>query len=240
MNTSIDNLTTQEALSCIDSMIAEKKKGYIVTPNVDHIVMLEQSEAFQKAYSNASLVLVDGTPLMWAAKYYKEPFKEKICGPDFTSEVLSHAERSDQSVFFLGGLGETSELAFKNAKKKWPNLKIVGYCSPAMGFLDDKSLVDECLWSVNAANPNILILGLGSPKQEFFALEFLDQLDVNVILCVGAAIDFIAGTASRAPIIMRKVGLEWLYRLIKEPKRLWRRYRRDFGFFRLVFKYRND
>lgn len=240
MNTEIDNVTTKEALAYIDSMIAIDEKGYIVTPNADHIVLLEHSADFKKAYSDASLILVDGTPLMWASRIYRKPLKEKICGPDFTNKLLDHAECQGYSVYFLGGLGEVSALAASNSKKTHPGLNIVGNSSPEMGFTENPDAIKSCIADVNNVRPNILILGLGSPKQEFFIESYLHDFDVNVVLCVGAAIDFLAGSINRAPAAMRRLGLEWLYRLSKEPKRFSKRYLRDLEFFYLVFKYGND
>lgn len=239
MSIEIDNLTLSEAINEIDLLIMNKKKEYIVTPNVDHIVKLEHNKEFRKAYEDAGLILVDGTPLMWISKWYKTPLKEKITGPRLTDGVIALAADKDYSVFFLGGKDGVALKAAQNARTKYSNVRTVGSYSPKFGFENDQNEIDNIISIINQAKPDVLICGIGSPKTEIFLSRFINQMDIHVALSVGAAIDFLAGNVSRCPEWINRIGFEWLYRFYKEPRRMFRRYFvDDVEVFRLGIKYK--
>lgn len=224
MNTCIDNLTMSETLNEIDKLIQKKKCSYVVTPNVDHIVRLEKDEELQKVYKNASLVLTDGKPLIWISKWYKTPIKEKISGSDLFPRVCQLAANKNYTIYLLGAAEGVADTAAKNLMKKYPGLNIVGTYSPPFGFEKSKQEMNKIKTQIQDVHPDILIVGLGCPKQEKFMYYHCKELGVPISFGLGASIDFEAGNIKRAPKWMSNHGLEWLYRFSKEPKRLFKRY----------------
>lgn len=239
LNIEIDNLSMEESVEHIDKLIQRKKNSYVVTPNVDHIVKLENDTKFSEVYSNADLILADGMPLIWISKLLKTPIKEKVSGSDLFPKVCELACKKDYSVFLLGAAEGVALKAAENLKNKYKNLEVVGTISPSYGFEKNKDEIEKIIKAVNKAKPDILAVGLGAPKQEKFIYKYKDKLNVPVSLAIGASIDFEAGNIKRAPLWMQKCGLEWFYRFIKEPKRMFRRYFiDDLKILKIYFKYR--
>lgn len=224
MNTDIDNLTMEETLNEIDKLIQKKNCSYVVTPNVDHIVRLEKDEELQKVYKNASLILTDGKPLIWISKWYKTPIKEKISGSDLFPRVCQLAANKNYTMYLLGAAEGVADTAARNLMKKYPGLNIVGTYSPPFGFEKNEQEMNKIKTQIQDVHPDILIVGLGCPKQEKFMYYHCKELGVPISFGLGASIDFEAGNIKRAPKWMSNHGLEWLYRFSKEPKRLFKRY----------------
>lgn len=224
MNTCIDNLTMSETLNEIDKLIQKKICSYVVTPNVDHIVRLEKDEELQKVYKNASLILTDGKPLIWISKWYKTPIKEKISGSDLFPKVCELAANKNYTMYLLGAAEGVADTAAKNLMKKYPGLNVVGTYSPPFGFEKNEQEMNKIKTQIQEVHPDILIVGLGCPKQEKFMYYHCKELGVPITFGLGASIDFEAGNIKRAPKWMSNHGLEWLYRFSKEPKRLFKRY----------------
>lgn len=239
LNTEVDNLTMKEAVERIEQLILDKKTSYVVTPNVDHIVKLENDIEFQNVYKEADLILTDGMPLIWISRIKKNPIKEKVSGSDLFPEVCRLASKKGYKIFLLGASDGVAAKAAENLKKRYVNLNIVGTYSPSYGFENKKDEIERIISIVKEAKPDILAVGLGAPKQEKFLYKFREELDVPVSLAIGASIDFEAGNIKRAPIWMQNSGLEWFYRLYKEPKRLIRRYLiEDINIIKILIKYR--
>lgn len=224
MNTDIDNLTMAETLNEIEKLIQKKNCSYVVTPNVDHIVRLEKDEELQKVYKNASLILTDGKPLIWISKWYKTPIKEKISGSDLFPRVCQLAANKNYTMYLLGAAEGVADTAARNLMKKYPGLNIVGTYSPPFGFEKNEQEMNKIKTQIQDVHPDILIVGLGCPKQEKFMYYHCKELGVPISFGLGASIDFEAGNIKRAPKWMSNHGLEWLYRFSKEPKRLFKRY----------------
>lgn len=224
MNTDIDNLTMAETLNEIDKLIQKKNCSYVVTPNVDHIVRLEKDVELQKVYKNASLILTDGKPLIWISKWYKTPIKEKISGSDLFPKVCELAANKNYTMYLLGAAEVVADTAAKNLMKKYPGLNVVGTYSPPFGFEKNEQEMNKIKTQIQEVHPDILIVGLGCPKQEKFMYYHCKELGVPISFGLGASIDFEAGNIKRAPKWMSNHGLEWLYRFSKEPKRLFKRY----------------
>lgn len=239
LNTSIDNLSFDEALKRIQELIEAGNGGYVVTPNVDHIIQLEKSQVFQEAYQGAELVLTDGQPLIWISRLLKCPIKEKISGSDLFPRLCALAAEKGYRMFFLGAAEGVAAEAARKLTERNPGLRIVGTYSPEYGFEKNPVQV-EAIWNmIHNVSPDILIVGLGTPKQELFLWENRDRLDKILAFGFGASLDFEAGVSKRAPYWMQKSGLEWFYRLCREPKRLFKRYLVDaIKIVPLVWKYR--
>lgn len=239
MNTEIDNLTMSEAMDAIDKLIQENNSSYVVTPNVDHIVQLELGGELREAYKNADLILTDGKPLIWISKWYKTPIKEKISGSDLFPQLCKLAAKKGYTMFFLGAAEGVAAKAAENLMRRFPGLNVVGTYSPPFGFEKDTVEMSKIETVIKDAQPHILVVGLGCPKQELFMLHNKEKLGVPLSLGLGASLDFEAGNIKRAPKWMADHGLEWLYRITQDPKRMAKRYLiEDVKIFRLAQKYR--
>lgn len=241
MNTQLDNLTMDEALEAMDALIQADCSAYVVTPNVDHIVRLEKDSELQQAYADANLILADGKPLLWIGKWYGTPIREKVSGSDLFPRLCALAAQKGYRMFFLGAAEGIAAKAAENLTAKYPTLQVVGTYSPPLGFENDPQQLAHIVELIRTAEPQILICGLGSPKQEKFILHHRRELGVPLSLGLGASLDFEAGNVKRAPKWMSDHGLEWLYRMIQEPGRLVKRYLvDDMKIFRLAIKYRKQ
>lgn len=232
----IDNVTTAEAVEAVRRLLDDGKgRHYVATPNVDHIVRLSRDAAFRQAYAGASLVLADGMPLIWASRPLGRPLKSRVTGADLFPNVCAMAASIGKSVFLLGGRDGVAARAARNLQARHPGLHIAGVYSPPMGFERDPAEHQRIVERINRARPDVLAIGLGAPKQELWIAAHRRELEFGVALCIGAGIDFVAGDLQRAPRWMQHHGLEWLWRLIQEPGRLWKRYLvDDMAFARIV------
>lgn len=224
MNTEIDNLTMNEALDEIEKLIKQKINAYVVTPNVDHIVQLEKGGLLTDVYKQANLILCDGKPLIWLSKFFNTPIKEKISGSDLFPRLCERAARNNYTMYFLGAAEGVAAKAACNLMNRYPGLNVVGTYSPPFGFENDKKEIENIINNIKRTSPDILIVGLGAPKQEIFIYKYRDKLNVPISLGLGASIDFEAGNVKRAPRWMSEHGLEWLYRITQDPKRMAKRY----------------
>lgn len=240
LNTEVDNVTLEESIEIIDGYIMQGKPRYVVTPNVDHIVKLENDIEFKTVYKNADLILTDGMPLIWISKWLNRPIKEKISGSDLFPKVCELGANKGYKVFLLGAAEGVAAKAAENLKHKYKGLNIVGVYSPPYGFEKKESEISKIIDIINKSTPDVLAVGLGAPKQEKFLYKYKNRLNVPVSLGIGASIDFEAGNVNRAPRWMQKSGLEWFYRLCKEPKRMYKRYLiDDMKIIKLFFKYKS-
>jgi N-acetylglucosaminyldiphosphoundecaprenol N-acetyl-beta-D-mannosaminyltransferase len=220
----VDEVTFAQALDAIAAMIAEGRGGTVVTPNVDHVVMADHDERFRSAYAAAALSLADGMPILWAARILGTPLPEKISGSDLVLPLMERAEREGWRVYILGGGPGVGATAAERLVQRFPRLVVAGVDSPRIDMDAAVSSRAPVLERVRAARPHLVLVALGAPKQELWMTEVAEDLRPAVLLGVGAAVDFIAGTAKRAPRWMSASGLEWLFRLGQEPRRMWRRY----------------
>jgi N-acetylglucosaminyldiphosphoundecaprenol N-acetyl-beta-D-mannosaminyltransferase len=232
-NIDIDVLTMQGAVSKIAGWVRDNQhqNHYVVTPNVDHVVNLDKNQAFKHAYAKASMVVADGRPVVWASRLFNKPLPEIVPGSDLVPELFNYFQQSNDKptlrIFLLGAMPGVGEIAAQNIQRKWPSVHVVGVHSPAFGFDQSAFMSDEICKLVAGSAPDIVVFGVGAPKQELWCSRYAEQLNANVILCVGATIDFLAGHKARAPAWVRKLGLEWLHRMLSEPKRLVKRYLMD-------------
>lgn len=240
LNTHVDNLTMEEAVQEAKRLILEGKRSYVVTPNVDHIVKIEHDSLFREIYEGADLILTDGKPLIWMSRWMGTPIKEKISGSDYFPEVCRMAAQEGFSIFLLGAAEGVAKKAAINLMRKYKNLQIAGVYSPSYSFENNEQELNYIIKKINRTKPDILCIGLGTPKQEKFYHRYKDQLNVPLTLHIGATIDFEAGVVKRAPKWISYIGMEWFYRLIKEPRRLYRRYLlEDIEIFNIYLKYRS-
>jgi len=238
LNIFIDNLSHSEALDKIESFIKNDIHNVVIPTNVDCLVKLQKDNDLLCSYESADVVLADGVPIIWGSKLLGTPLKEKVSGSDIFPKLCERASQKKYSIFFLGGIKGIGEKASIKLKLDYPDLDIVGTYSPPFGFEYDSHENKRIIELINKNSPDILCVFLGVPKQEKWLYQYRDQLDVKVSICLGASLDFIAGKVKRAPVWMQKNGLEWLFRIFQEPKRMFKRYFiDDFVFFPLFIKF---
>ncbi|MEO7035155.1 MAG: WecB/TagA/CpsF family glycosyltransferase [Polyangiaceae bacterium] len=228
-------MTLNGALDAIDSLVAAKAGGRVFTPNVDHVVQVEHDARFRAAYADVSLSLVDGMPLLWAGRLLKTPFPAKVSGSDLIMPLMRRAAERGHRVYFLGGAAGAAELAQQKMLEELPSLKIVGTDGARVDVNGAADVQAPILARIRVAQPDLLLVALGAPKQEIWSHEHRAQLGSAVAIGVGASLDFIAGAQRRAPKWMSDSGLEWAYRLAQDPRRMAGRYLlRDPQFFGIV------
>jgi len=219
LNVGIDNVSVEEFLSRL-------KRGVVFTPNVDHLMNLQKDPEFVAAYRKADFRVCDSQVLMYASKFLGTPIKAKISGSDLFPLFCEHHRHNHHiKIFLLGGGKGIPQRAQRNINTRIGRDIVVAAHSPSYGFEKDEVECDRILTMIRQSSANVLVVGVGSPKQEKWIAKYRDRLpSVNVFMGVGAAIDFEAGNKPRAPKVVSELGLEWLYRLVSEPRRLWKRY----------------
>ena len=214
LGVAFDNVTMDEAVEAALALMAERRAAYVVTPNPE-IVMdcLKDAEAME-AVRGADLTIPDGIGVVYASRILKTPLKEKVGGCDAALRHMERLDEREQSVYILGGKPGVAELAVEKLHEQFPRLRFVGTQD---GYFKDDAPV---IAAVNAAKPDLLLVCLGAPKQEKWMHANAHELDVGLMIGAGGSVDVFAGTVARAPEAWCKAGLEWLYRLLKEPRRI--------------------
>ena len=239
LNTYVNNLSMAETLDEICRLVDKKKKSYVVAINVDVVMKMEKDDYLKRITDGADLTLVDGKPLVWIAKWHKHPVKAKISGSDLVPELCRVSAEKGYTIFIIGGAEGVAEKAKKNLEMQYSNIRIVGTYSPPFGFEKNADELEKINTIITAVHPDILIACFGCPKQEKWIYENYKKYDATISVCAGATVNFLAGTVNRAPEWMSEHGLEWIYRLFQEPKRLFKRYLvDDVKILGLVWKYR--
>lgn len=222
----IDFLNTKIQVTTQKELLKNLKKGVLITPNVDHLVKLQTDKDFYDVYQKAEWVVCDSKILYLMSKLLKEPLPEAIPGSSFfTAFYEYHKDDPKCKIFLLGAAEGIADKAMKRINEKLGRNIVVGAHSPSYGFEKKEKECEELIDIVNNSGANVVLVGVGAPKQEKWIMKYKDRMpNVDIWMALGATIDFEAGTLKRAPLIWQKCGMEWLYRCIKEPKRLFKRY----------------
>lgn len=218
----IDVISMSDAITRITTWGAARESRYVCICNVHSVVTASGNAEFKQLLDGADLATPDGAPVAWAMRRSGATNQERVTGPDLMLAYFDHAERNGEAVLLYGSTESTLAAIQTRVAARWPNLRIVGAISPPFRPLspaEDRAFVD----AINASGASTVWVGLGCPKQEKWMAEHRGQVFAPMI-GVGAAFDFLAGSVKRAPPWMRNSGLEWLHRLLSEPRRLWRRY----------------
>lgn len=216
MGVGFDNWTMEEFLHRGQTMLETGERGYCVTPNAEIVYEAVQDPAFRDLINGAAMVLPDGAGVVLGAKILGTPLKQKVAGIVFGEEICAMLAQRGGRLYLLGSKPGIAQQAGENLAKKYPGLVI---CGTADGYFRDEAQVVQ---AINQAKPDVLFVCLGAPKQEWFMKNHFDELDVTLMLGLGGSLDGYAGVVQRAPKWMIDLSLEWLYRLIKEPRRLGR------------------
>ena len=214
----VDKVTIPEAAEAIFEMLGENRPHWVFTPNSEIIMQAYKNEEFCKILNRADLLTADGIGVVYASRILKNPISERAAGYDIACRLLDKIAKSGHRIYLFGGREGVAETAKKNLEEKYPFIQIVGtrngYFKPA----EEQKIVSE----INDAKPDIVFVCLGAPAQEKWIARNSAKINAKVFMGIGGSLDVIAGTVERAPEAWCDKGLEWLYRLIKQPSRFWR------------------
>jgi N-acetylglucosaminyldiphosphoundecaprenol N-acetyl-beta-D-mannosaminyltransferase len=220
----IDNCSEEQVCASIIAHAQDRgKPAYVITSNAQHIVQLEKERSLQEIYDHADLVIPDGISLLIAARLYGRSLQQRVAGVDIFKVLCGMAAKRNLHVFLLGGRPGSAELAAAAMQTDSPELRYSTYCPP-LGFEQSTEGLQRTADAITAARPDILFVAFGVPKQEHWIYEHGLQLSVPVCIGVGGTFEIVGGVVPRAPQWTQNIGCEWLYRLCREPRRMWRRY----------------
>lgn len=206
--------------------LKELRQGVLITPNIDHLVKLQKDKEFYEVYKQAEWIICDSKILYFLSKLLKKSLPEAIPGSSFfTAFYEYHKNDPNCRIFLLGAAEGVAIKAMERINNKIGRDIVVGAHSPSYGFEKKQEECEELIRIINESGANVLLVGVGAPKQEKWIMKYRNRMpNVDIFMALGATIDFEAGTLKRAPILWQKIGMEWLYRCLKEPKRLFKRY----------------
>ena len=211
------------ALNAIDNWIQARQRQVVCVANVHTVMECQRDAVFREIYSHAGMVTPDGMPLVWVSHLQRFSQVERVYGPDLMLAVCESGIAKGYRHFFYGGAAGVTERLAESLSKRFPGLQVVGILSPPFRALSADER-EKDIAAINAAEPDIVWVGLGAPKQEYWMHESRPDLHAPILIGVGAAFDFHAGVKKQAPVWMQRLGLEWFFRLMSEPRRLWKRY----------------
>ena len=219
----VSSVNIPQACGIVDQWIRERKKAYVCVAPVSTIVESQSDKEYRQVLEGADMVTPDGMPLVWTAKLMGDKNIQRTYGPDLMLALCAAGRGKGYKHFLYGGTENTCSLLENVLKTRFPGIIISGRYAPPVREAHGREN-DDVIHEINRLNPDILWVGLGSPKQDYWMVQHRSQLSVPVMIGVGAAFDFLAGTKKQAPRWMRDAGLEWFFRLCSEPRRLWKRY----------------
>jgi len=218
LGVNVDMVTTEEAAEEIFSFLATDTMHSIYTPNSEIIMQAYENEDFAGILNRSDLLTADGIGVVYASKILKKPISERASGYDIAVKLLEKMNNSDYKLFLFGGKPGVAEEAGLNLEKQYPRLKIAGTRNGYFKEEEEQQIIEE----INASGADVVFVCLGAPKQEMFIDKHRDSLKTKAALGIGGSLDVFAGRVERAPEFWQKAGLEWFYRLMKEPKRFFR------------------
>jgi len=215
MGALVDPVTLEEAVGKVEQFIASRKPHHVVTLNAEILYRAQRDPELMKVILGADLVTPDGAGIVWASKRLGSPVPQRVTGIDLMLALAERAGEKSWRLFLYGAAPGVAEEAAQKLKTMHPGIRIAGTSHGYLSSEEQKQLIEK----IREVEPHILFVALGAPKQEFWINRNLEQLGVPVCMGVGGSFDVIAGKIKRAPIFMQRAGLEWLYRLVREPKR---------------------
>jgi N-acetylglucosaminyldiphosphoundecaprenol N-acetyl-beta-D-mannosaminyltransferase len=224
MGLPIDPVAEAEAITAIGRALANRRGGWVITPNLDQLRQFNRDPTLRPMFETADLVVADGLPLVWASRLQATPLPERVSGSDLIWSLSAAAADWGSSVFFLGGNPGAAEGAAHRLRERNPELRIAGTLSPPLGFERSSKEIERVSEALMNAQPDIVFVGLGFPKQERLIGRLRADNPTSWFLGIGISLSFVAGEVGRAPAWTHRVGLEWVHRLLQEPRRLFRRY----------------
>jgi N-acetylglucosaminyldiphosphoundecaprenol N-acetyl-beta-D-mannosaminyltransferase len=219
----VSAITMEDAIATLERWIGEGRREYVCVTGVHGVMESQRSEAIRRIHNGAGMVTPDGMPIVWLLRLAGHKYADRVYGPDLMRLLLRHSETRGYTHYLYGASESTLLRLQSRLATEYVGAQIVGAYSPP--FRDVSDAEDKCIVEkINHANPDIVWIGLSTPKQECWMAAHRSLLDARVLIGVGAAFDFLAGTVKQAPRVIQRSGFEWLYRLCLEPRRLWKRY----------------
>jgi N-acetylglucosaminyldiphosphoundecaprenol N-acetyl-beta-D-mannosaminyltransferase len=220
----VDNCSFEEAQTAILAhAAADGEPACVVTSNAQHVVLLDHDLRFREIYRKADLVVADGASLLFAARVFGRALKERVAGVDLFESLCARTAPAKLRVFFLGGRPGSADSAATQLRKRYPGFNVQTHC-PSFGFEKNPAELDRIESVIRTFRPHIVFVGFGAPKQEYWIHEHGRKIGANVYIGIGGSFELVGGVVKRAPQWIQGLGFEWLYRLCREPRRLWRRY----------------
>jgi len=216
----VAQVTVEQFIEHVAAAARERRRWHVCYVNAANFNLAASNNRYAEVLRSANLVYADGQSVVWASRYLGSPLPERVNAGDFFDRFCEACARQQLALYFLGSPPGVAQQAAQNLVARIGNLRILG----ARDGYFDPALSGAIVAEINHLAPEILVVGMGAPRQEFWVAEHLDRLNVGVTWCVGALFEYVAGATRRAPVWMRKAGLEWAFRLVLEPRRLWRRY----------------
>ncbi|PAB58760.1 WecB/TagA/CpsF family glycosyltransferase [Anaeromicrobium sediminis] len=215
MGVPVDKGSLVDATNRIKELLNKDGCSQVVTPNTEIVMSAQEDKELLKVIEEADLVIPDGIGLIYASKIKKKGLTERVTGVDLMAQILNYCNEEEKSIYLFGGKPNVANMAAENILKKFPNIKIAGTQDGYYKAEDEEKIID----SINEIKPDVLFTALGAPRQEKLIYKYKNILKVKLAAGVGGSVDIWAGTAKRAPEVYQKLGLEWFYRLMKEPWR---------------------
>lgn len=220
----ISNLCEPELITLLDDRIKKAEKIQVCFVPTNSILAARKSKFVMDVYNNADVVMCDGVPVQWASKFLGTPLQQRLTGFDFFPHFIQHCAEKNYSVYFLGAKEGVAKQLATIYQLRFPGIRVVGYYTPPFAASFSEEQNEVMLSAINAAKPDVLFVSLTAPKQDIWIHQQLQHLNAKLAIGVGAAFDSEAGSLKRAPILMQQMGLEWFYRFLQEPGRMFRRY----------------
>jgi N-acetylglucosaminyldiphosphoundecaprenol N-acetyl-beta-D-mannosaminyltransferase len=218
------NLSATELFDHLDYGIEAEVKRQLCFVPTNSILAARKDEAVMRAYQQADVVMCDGVPVYWASKFLNRPLKQRYTGFDFFPQFIAHAADKGYSIFLMGAMPGVADDLQKMYKAKYPGLKITDVYSPPFSKAFSEEENNAMINMINASGTDVLFVSLTAPKQDLWIHQHLQQLNIKLAIGIGAAFDAENGKIKRAPLLMQRMGLEWFFRFLQEPRRLFRRY----------------
>ncbi len=230
----LDNLSMNETVEKIDNAIVCNFQIHHCVVNAGKVVKMQNDKLLNESVLNSDIINADGMSIVWAARFLGKEIKERVTGIDLMENLIILSNKKQYSCFFLGAKQEIVEKLVNDYSNKYSKKIIAGYRNGYFNEHDEKQIIKE----IKDSNANILFVAISSPKKEIFLNKYKNELNnINLIIGVGGSFDVISGAIKRAPKLMQEIGLEWLYRFLQEPRRMWRRYLiGNIKFLILIFK----
>lgn len=223
-----DNLSKKEALNMVEEFIHLNTIHRTVYPaNTDTLIKADTDVEFKRILQDGDMILADGSPVVWASRYLGKSLKQKVSGSTLFYRLCKLSAEKGYRIFLLGSGPGVADKAKENLLKKYPNLQITGTYSPSYPFMQNNDELKYVIRMLKRSQSHILFVGLGNPKQEEFISKYKDDYKIAVSISIGGTLNFVAGEKIMPPEWIKDIGLAWLFRMVQEPRRLWKRYMKD-------------
>lgn len=220
LNTYVNALTMEETIECVEQIIARGTPTQHVVINASKVNLMNEDSEFAAIVNECPLINADGSSIVWAAKKLGVPVKERVTGCDLFQQLVAVAADKGYKIYLFGAKEEVVTEVKRLFEGKYPDLQIVGYRNGYFSEEDEPQMVSD----MAASGADMMFVAFSSPKKEYWVHKYLDDLGIPFVMGVGGSFDIVAGKTSRAPAWMQRIGMEWFYRFVQEPRRMWRRY----------------